>query len=100
MSNNLAAYRAIVEALRWASESAASATVEILTPVQFIPNQLTGAAECNADHLRPLRDEAAALMAQGDFTICWSPRETIQPARRYAEKAYSAARIQQKEVTQ
>src|SRR5262245_50257980 len=69
MSNNLAAYHAVIEALRWASTHADSARVEILTPVKFIADQVNRIVECNADHLRPLRDEAASLLAQGDFTI-------------------------------
>src|SRR5262245_27917404 len=62
MSNNRAAYHAVIEALRWASRSADGKAVEILTPVRFIADQLTGAAECNAIHLQPLRDEAVALL--------------------------------------
>jgi ribonuclease HI len=98
MSNNHAAYTAIIKALRWAVRSAAGAVVEILTPVKFIADQVNGAAECNADHLRPLRDEAVALLTKGNFKLTWSPKETVQPARRLAEWAYrDAARIREKE---
>src|SRR5262245_37622884 len=99
MSNNLAAYCAVIDALRWSLKNAPGGAAEVFTPVKFIADQVNGLAECGALHLLPLRDEAAALLQQGDFKIRWAPKESIAPARRLAEKAYRAARTKEREVT-
>jgi ribonuclease HI len=92
ISNNLAAYQSVIEALRWANEFSAGAQVEVLTDSQLVANQVGGNWGCNSDHLRPLRDEVVRLVNILDADLRWIRGSENVIAKRYAWRTYDETR--------
>ena len=70
----------MLQALRWATEHAQTERVEVRTDSALVANQVNGVWSCNADHLSPLRDEAARLAEQTGAVLRWIPRGQNQRA--------------------
>jgi len=65
MTNNVAEYRAVKEALLWVIEhTEVKGIVEIKTDSQLVLKQVSGEWNANVTHLEELRDEIRALKAQ------------------------------------
>lgn len=95
VTNNICEYRAVRAALKWAVRHAAEAEVELRTDSQLVVRQVFGDWACNADHLRPLRDQCRALLAQlPHCRLVWVSRTKNIPADELTRLAYAEARGQ------
>ncbi|OGR25929.1 MAG: hypothetical protein A2139_14240 [Desulfobacca sp. RBG_16_60_12] len=90
-TNNIAEYRAAIEALKWAASQGIMG-VDLLADSKLVVNQANGAWACRAPHLFDLLVELRTLMAQTNAKLRWIPREENEEADRLSRKAYAAAR--------
>jgi ribonuclease HI len=91
MTNNVAEFTAIIEALRWIITTAPGTQVELLSDSQVAVRQILGEYSCHKAHLQELRDEALSLIARADVTLRWIPREQNAEADALSQKAYREA---------
>ncbi len=91
ITNNRCEYTAALEAADWAL---AQGHHQVLLRVdsKLVAEQVTGRWACNAEHLRPLRDELRARLAAISGTIEWIPREANTRADELSRLAYVEAR--------
>lgn len=76
-SNNEAEYMAIIQALKWLSESTPKVTAAtIYSDSMLAINQISGEWNCNAEHLAQMRDQCTSLAAQLGIPLSfeWVPR--------------------------
>ncbi|MCI0485016.1 MAG: ribonuclease HI family protein [Blastocatellia bacterium] len=92
MTNNVAEYRAVIEALDWAARNSSVRTVEVFTDSQLVVRQINGQWACRAANLLPLLEQARTLMEQTRATLRWIPREQNERADRLTRIAYKEAR--------
>lgn len=79
-SNNVAEYKAVVEALRRAIDLGASKVI-LYTDSKLIVTQYTGEAQCRTDTLVPLLGRVKGLASRFEsFKIKWIPREKNREA--------------------
>src|SRR5262245_25996308 len=64
MTNNVAEWRAVIGALKWAVKNAGGCRVRIMSDSMLVVNQLSGRWGCNKASLAALRDEARQLARQ------------------------------------
>jgi ribonuclease HI len=88
LSHHLATYHATLEALRWVQFHAGDKVTEIYVDSDFVVGQINGLTRCNRKTLRPLRNEAATLLATIKATIKRISRPANRIARALARKAY------------
>jgi len=94
-SNHELAYRTLIAVLRWAREHS-SEQGTICTDQELLYREIGGEWECNAIHLRLLRDEARALLEEMDARLLYIPiRENMQ-ARLLCRMAAHQARVEMK----
>lgn len=91
MTNNVAEFKAIIEALRWISENESETQVELLSDSQIAVRQILGEYACHKAHLRELRDEALSLIARANVSLRWIPREQNAEADALSRQAYHTA---------
>ena len=93
-TSQTAEYRAVIAALKWTAKNLPiDAEVELRTDSQLVQRQISGQYQCNADHLRPLRDEARQiLIGLPNLQIVWVPREQNDPADELTKIATIEAR--------
>lgn len=90
-SNNVAEYNAVGRAVKWLAQERREA--HVFTDSQLVVNQVSGAWECNADHLRPLRDRIRELLrGTQNVTLNWIPRSQNAPADELVNRIYEQAR--------
>lgn len=91
ITNNRCEYTAALEAADWAS---AQGLHDVLLRVdsKLVAEQVGGRWACNADHLRPLRDELRARLAAIAGRIEWVPRAQNERADALSRLAYAEAR--------
>jgi ribonuclease HI len=104
MTNNLAEYEAVLQALRYTIGRAAVLVardlgVELRSDSQLIVYQITGRYQTNAVGLRPLRDEARSFIEQLNAAgvptaIIWIPRTLNVEADVMTRQTYAAAKGQ------
>lgn len=88
MTNNIAEYKAVRWALRWAVKNAADADIHIFTDSMLVVNQVNGSWQCNKEHLRELRDECRGLMKEiAHVSLEWVRREENDVADALTDKA-------------
>lgn len=93
MTNNIAEYRAVRAALRWAADKARYVDVELCTDSQLVVRQINGQCACNADYLKVLRDECRELLMQlPNAKIVWVARAQNDVADVLTRVAYEQAR--------
>jgi ribonuclease HI len=90
MSNNVAEYEAVVQALRRAQHKRVS--LDIYTDSQLVVRQVNGEWRVNAVHLQPRCTDAQRLLHATDSTITWIPREQNERADAFSKLAYQQAR--------
>lgn len=90
-TNNVAEYQAVLAALDWAI-SHELADILIQTDSKLVVEQVAGHWQCNASHLRGLRDEVRARLAGCTGRLEWVPREQNTRADALSRLAYAAAR--------
>jgi ribonuclease HI len=88
MSNNLAEYHAVIEALEWIKEIEPTAEIEVRTDSQLVVSQINGTLACRAAHLCQLRDKAALLLSETRAKLTWIPREQNKHADAHSKVAY------------
>jgi ribonuclease HI len=94
MSNNVAEYQAVIEALRWVERNAPTMEVEIRTDSHLVVSQTNGTIKCNAEHLCGLRDKAAKLLGQTRAKLIWIPRDQNKHADAHSKLAYHRTKSQ------
>lgn len=94
MTNNVAEYTAAIEALRWLSGRSAGPGVVLRGDSQLVVRQVSGEWGCNADHLRPLLEEARRLVNELGVRLEWIPRGENSRADALSRLAYREALAQ------
>ena len=91
ITNNRCEYEAALQAADWAL---AQGHCQVLLRVdsKLVAEQTAGRWECNAAHLRPLRDELRARLAAISGAIEWIPRTANTRADELSRLAYAEAR--------
>jgi ribonuclease HI len=89
MSNNVAEYEAVLQALRRAARKAVS--INIRTDSQLVVKQVLGEWAVKAAHLQASRREAATLLRDTRSNIAWVPREENGRADALSKLAYRQA---------
>lgn len=91
ITNNRCEYTAALEAADWAR---AQGLHDVLLRVdsKLVAEQTAGRWACNAEHLRPLRDELRARLAAIAGRIEWVPRAQNERADALSRLAYAEAR--------
>lgn len=90
-TNNIAEYAAALQAADWCLASGRR-NVLLRTDSRLVVEQVAGRWACNAEHLRPLRDELRARLAAIDAKIEWVPRTQNERADELSRLAYAEAR--------
>lgn len=90
MSNNVAEYRAVLEALRRAKRKGVS--INLRTDSQLVVKQVLGEWAVKAAHLQAFRQEAATLLRDTRSVMAWVPREENARADALSKLAYRQAR--------
>ena len=90
VSNNLAEYKAAVEAMRWAVAQRRKGVL-LRTDSQLVVRQAAGDWDCHAQHLLPFVEELRYLLRQAQGRIEWVPRERNQRADALSREAYEEA---------
>lgn len=89
LTNNQAEYRALIIGLKKVARRYPMAqAVTVMLDSKLVVMQVAGAWKCKDEALRPLRDEAAALLAQLNGTIAWNPREDNKMADEMANRVF------------
>lgn len=96
-SNNVAEYRALLEALEHARRQGWRGFT-IRGDSLLVVNQVAGSWACRAAHLQPLCREASELAADLDATLEWVPRARNALADALSRQAYDEARQEAREV--
>jgi len=91
MTNNVAEFTAIIEALRWIITTGPGTQVELLSDSQIAVRQILGEYACHKAHLQKLRDEALSLIARADVKLRWIPHEQNAKADALSQRAYREA---------
>jgi ribonuclease HI len=90
-TNNVAEYHALGTALKELDMLQWSGTLEIYGDSMLVVNQVNGKWNCNADHLRKLRDRCQDLLKKicpDGFELKWIPREQNEKADALSREAY------------
>lgn len=92
MTNNVAEYHGLLEALRWLAKREVRQGVIIRGDSQLVIRQVSGEWACKSAHLQPLCAEASQLAAQLGVTLEWVPRAQNSRADQLSYVAYAEAR--------
>jgi ribonuclease HI len=88
MTNNVAEYFALVDALGWVLSNGAQ-QVTIRTDSKLVVEQVNGRWACNAPTLVTFRDLAQSLVNQLGIRVEWVPREQNTEADALSRRGYS-----------
>ncbi|WP_416986343.1 bifunctional RNase H/acid phosphatase [Streptomyces sp. T028] len=91
-TNNVAEYRGLLAGLRAALELDPSATVRVRMDSKLVVEQMSGRWKIKHPDMKPLAAEAARLVAPGQVSYEWIPREKNKHADRLANEAMDAGR--------
>jgi ribonuclease HI len=92
MTNNLAEYTAVIEALKW-GYTQGHRGFTIKTDSQLVVKQVSGEWQIKAGHLRPLAERIRNGMRFCEATtLLWVPREQNTRADRLSRIAYAKAK--------
>lgn len=91
ITNNVMEYKALIKALTWLNESDIG-NIVVRGDSQLVVQQVNGVWACNSPHLKPLRQQAAELVAGLGVRLQWVPREKNWRADGYTREAYADAR--------
>ena len=72
-TNNIAEYRAVINALRAAQKGKG---IQLFSDSRLVVNQLNGTFKVKKEHLQPLYAKAKILMKEKGIKIKWVPRDT------------------------
>jgi ribonuclease HI len=88
VTNNVAEYTALIEALDYVHEHAPTAQVTVHGDSQLVIRQLTGEYRVKSERLQPLWREATQLARNLNITFEWVPREQNEHADGFSRRAY------------
>ncbi len=90
-TDNVAEYRAVIEALQWLlAAGRKNEPVELRSDSQLVIRQLTGEYAVRSDRVRPLYRRARRLLGQfRDIRLRWVPREENEEADALSRRAYA-----------
>jgi ribonuclease HI len=88
ITNNVAEYRALIEALEYVHEHGPSIQITVHGDSQLVIRQLTGEYRVKSERLQPLWREARQLAHDLDVTFKWVPREQNEHADGLSRRAY------------
>lgn len=91
MTNNLAEYRAVLEAFRFASKNFFDKPVQFFTNLELVVKQVNSEWACNSPNLQPLCVEASEWLNITDWTLEWIPRAQNVRADQLTRIAYREA---------
>jgi ribonuclease HI len=91
ITNNLSEYRAALEATGWALAHGLHG-ITLRADSKLVVEQTAGRWACNAEHLRPQRDELRNRLGALEGQIEWIPREQNAHADELSRLAYTEAR--------
>ncbi len=94
MTNNIAEYRAVLNALTYAAAKGWHDNLLIQTDSQLVINQIVGEWACNSAALQPLCCQAQVLGQQLGALFQWVPRAQNTEADALSRRAYMEARRQ------
>lgn len=93
MSNNVAEWWAVREALRWLDEEYDEPDASVMTDSKLVVEQINGRWDCHAHHLIQLRNEGQRfLYGMPRVTVRWIPRDQNEVADHLTRVAYEEAR--------
>jgi ribonuclease HI len=90
MTNNIAEYHAVIEALRWLQAHRVRQAL-LCTDSLLVVQQVTGKWRVRSAHLYPLATQAMALLAATQTRLRWVPREANARADALTRVAYTEA---------
>jgi len=99
ITNNVAEYHALLNALRWAVGQPSGESFHFLTDSLLVVKQVNGEWACNKPHLKLLRREAVGLISQLPATLEWIPREKNERADALSRVAYQKARTDKEDAS-
>jgi ribonuclease HI len=89
-TNNVAEYRAAIDALKAVAAAGWSGAVELRGDSQLVIRQANGEWACKVQHLRTLCSELRAMMARFEScALVWVPRTQNETADRLSRSAYT-----------
>lgn len=94
-TNNVAEYRAVIEALEWLlSAGYKGEPVEVRSDSQLVICQIAGEYALRSERVRPLYKRARRLLGQfRNARLRWVPREENEEADRLSRRAYAEALV-------
>jgi ribonuclease HI len=92
MTNNLAEYHALLEALR-AVQKADEHVDEFRTDSKLVVEQVNGRWAVNAPALRPLVEDARRLLKETGGRLIWVPRAENERADALSRREYAQRRV-------
>ena len=94
-TNNVAEYRAVIEALEWLLAAGYKGEpVEVRSDSQLVIRQLTGEYAVRSERVRPLYRRARRLLGRfRDVRLRWVPREQNEEADGLSRRAYAEALV-------
>jgi ribonuclease HI len=84
VSNHVASYYAVKEALDWLAWFMPDTNAYLLTPSELVVRQVQGSWKCHSAHLKKLRDEAAEVLSKTKAQLAWLPRDKKEQAKTLA----------------
>lgn len=84
VSNHIASYYAVKEALDWLAWFMPDTNTYLLTPSETVVKQVLGSWKCRGAHLKKLRDEAAGILSKTKAQLIWLPRDEKEQAKTLA----------------
>lgn len=97
VTNIVADYAAVIQALIWTASCEPEEPIEILTASKIVANQISGEFACNQPHLRQYRDDAVELLRQTNAVVGWVRKSETGVADVLARLAYLQAKRRQEE---
>ena len=88
ITNNVAEYAGVLQALDYTVDCFPDAPVEILTDSELVACQINGKRACKKPHLKVLRDHAVDLLKQSKAVVRWVPKAETHVVRALNELAY------------
>jgi ribonuclease HI len=88
MTNNVAEYQAVTQALHWLQAKRVRQAV-LCTDSLLVVQQVTGKWRVKSAHLYPLATQAMALLAATQTRLRWVPREANARADALTRVAYA-----------
>lgn len=88
MSLFVAGYAAVIDALCWIQENEPDTPIVLCMDLELVVHQILGLMKCNAEHLRPLLEEASELLGSTKAELRWIPGALNKRAKALSRLEY------------